>query len=181
MDHLGEDERKKIPFKESDSFNEDRLVHDESLVDNPKTPRDQPYSGLNRFKEKRIRFKSVKETPEKTNISNIFSENTFEDELGMRHPLADTETSQSKILQEVRKKLSSNPCLEGSHIEVDLQGKILVLRGTVSSWSEKKLAQNIIEDLWNAKKIHNQLLVRHEKIQGWVPGISKLFKKDSGD
>ncbi len=191
MNQFGRDQRDFIRFRESDSFDEGFQRTDGSFT-----------SGRNRFGEERIRHDSYQDDQYRPGYDP-----TYEDENGMKHPYehggsrnrwsddirseASRENhfgkgpkgyqrSSERIREEANEILTRDFNLDASDIEVVVQGNILVLNGEVSSRSDKKHAESLVEDIAGIEDVHNHLIIRKNHVNGWIPGIGQISEGDQG-
>jgi hypothetical protein len=185
MNERGRDQRDYITFRESDSpgFSES----DGTFTRAQREPR------LNRFGEERIRHDHYQDDQYRRDYDP-----TYEDEYGMRHPyehggrnrwsddIRSTASregffgkgpkgyrrSRERIYEEVCEALSHDSRLDASDIEVDVVDDCVFLKGEVSSRRDKRLAEDLVEDIAGVEDVQNQLRVK-KHIEGWIPGIGK--------
>lgn len=79
--------------------------------------------------------------------------------------------SDKKISEEVCEKLTFSHLVDASDFDVSVSEGIVTLEGTVNNRLERRLSEDLIEDLPGVKNVHNHLTVsRH--VEGWIPRIS---------
>jgi osmotically-inducible protein OsmY len=88
--------------------------------------------------------------------------------------------SPERIKEEACEILTRDFYLDASDIEVEIQGNILVLNGTVRSRRDKRLAEALIEDIPGVENVHNHLSLKRDDIEGWVPGIDEVKENNEG-
>jgi hypothetical protein len=69
--------------------------------------------------------------------------------------------SDDRIREEVNEALARNPDIDASEIEVVVQNSVVTLRGVVEDRGEKRLAEDIVEDIFGIDDVNNELKVRH--------------------
>lgn len=65
------------------------------------------------------------------------------------------------IEQRVLQTLRTSPYRELQSVHCELDGRVLTLRGQVSSYYMKQLAQAILRNVQSIERIHNALVVDH--------------------
>lgn len=198
-DQIGRNQRDYIRFRESDSPGKSS---DDSAqeTDGSFTHADHRlgrFGGINRFGEQRIRHDSFQDDQ----YTNDYDP-TYEDEYGKRRPYehggkrnswsedirseASRENhfgkgpkgyqrSEARIKEEACEILTRNHELDASEIEVELKDRCLYLKGEVASRGDKRLAEELVEDIAGIDDVQNQLTVK-KKIEGWIPGLGKVDK-----
>lgn len=186
---LSRDQRDYVRFRESDSWDDDRS--------------DGSFTGrkVNRFGEERARHDHYQEDQYRRKYDP-----TYEDEYGMRHPYehggrrnrwsddirseASREShagkgplgykrSKERILEEANERLANDYGLDASGIETDYVDDCLVLKGEVHSRHDKRLAEDIVEDIAGVSDVVNELHIK-KKVEGWIPGIDHVSDSSSG-
>jgi HSP20 family molecular chaperone IbpA len=74
--------------------------------------------------------------------------------------------SDERIREDVCDVLADHPMVDASEIEVQVKTGEVTLTGTVSSREEKRLAEDVIENLSGVKEVNNQLRIHREHQQG---------------
>jgi osmotically-inducible protein OsmY len=65
--------------------------------------------------------------------------------------------SDNRILEQINERLCDNPYLDASDMEVAVQNGVVFLTGTVSTRDEKKLAEEIAEEVAGVENVENKL------------------------
>jgi osmotically-inducible protein OsmY len=73
--------------------------------------------------------------------------------------------SDERIREDVSDRLTDDPLVDASEIEVSVQGQEVTLSGTVSSRNEKRLAEECVESVSGVKNVQNNLRVRDRRFQ----------------
>lgn len=179
---FGRDTRDYVKFRESDSF-------DDETSDGTFTGR-----RVNRYGEERARRDPYQRDP------------MYEDEYGMRHPYehggknnrwsddvrseASRENhigkgpkgyrrSKERILEEANERLSHDYGLDATDIEVNYVDECLVLTGEVHSRHDKRLAEDIVEDISGVVDVVNELRIK-KRVEGWIPGLGNVNETETG-
>lgn len=190
---FGRDQRDYIRFRESDSSD------DWSKKGKPVGR----LQGRNRFGEENIRHDHFQD--------DQFSDDydpTYEDEYGMRHPYehggqqnrwsddlrseASHENhsgkgpkgyvrSEQRIKEEASEILTHDYDLDASDIEIEIKDRCLILRGEVNSRHDKRLAEYLVEDISGIEDVDNQLRIKKNQVEGWIPGIHKNVETGGQD
>ncbi len=152
--------------------------------------------GRNRFGEERIRHDSFQDDQYRNDYDP-----TYEDEYGMRHPyehggsnrwsddIRSTSShenhfgkgpkgyqrSDQSIKEEASEILTRDHDLDASDIEVEVKDRCLYLKGEVHSRKDKRLAEELVEDISGINDIQNQLAIQ-KKIEGWIPSLGNVNK-----
>lgn len=66
-----------------------------------------------------------------------------------------------RIREDVVERLTRHHDIDASDVEVEVNGGEVLLKGMVESRWEKRLAEDICEDIFGVKNTRNQLKVRH--------------------
>lgn len=165
MNQYGRDQRDYIKFRESDSrddkkpgrfkginrFGEDFPHHDIDRDDQYSSNYGLNYEDINSIKH----YESSKE------------DHTGKGPRGYKR-------SAEKIQDEACEILMKDFALDASDIEVDVLDDVLYLRGTVASRSDKKRAEFLLDRVAGIRDIQNQLTVRFDQADGWIPGIGNI-------
>lgn len=67
--------------------------------------------------------------------------------------------SDQHLLEDVCERLSDDPRIDASNIEVSVTGGEITLSGTVDSRASKRLAEDIVESCSGVRDVHNQLRI----------------------
>lgn len=180
---FGRDQREYIRFRESNSSD------DWSKKGKP-TGR---LPGRNRNGEESIHHDRFQDDQYRENYDP-----TYEDEYGMRHPYehggqqnrwsddlrseASHENhsgkgpkgyvrSEQRIKDEASEILTHDYDLDASEIEIEIKDRCLILRGEVKNRRDKRLAEYLVEDISGIEDVDNQLRIKKNKVEGWIPGI----------
>lgn len=86
--------------------------------------------------------------------------------------------SDEKIKEEASELLMNDHDLDASDIEIELQDRCLILKGEVISRRDKRLAEDLVENISGIDDVQNQLRIKKPKVEGWIPGLDSL--DDSG-
>lgn len=205
MDQYGRDQRDYIRFRESDSFERRQDSSDGSFTQQDREQRRPPLGrnpGINRFGEERIRHDSYQDDQYRPGYDP-----TYEDEYGMKHPYehggesnrwsddirseASRESyrgkgpkgykrSSERIREEACEILTRSHDLDASNIDVVIQDDILVLDGEVSSRHDKRLAEDLVENISGVRDVHNHLVIQKNDVEGWIPGVGHVKSDERG-
>lgn len=74
-----------------------------------------------------------------------------------------------RIKEDVHERLTRHPEIDASEIEVIVSGGEVTLQGNVDHRYSKRLAEDITEDIFGVKQVHNQIRVQGRE-QGMLPG-----------
>ncbi|MEO8714216.1 MAG: BON domain-containing protein [Acetobacteraceae bacterium] len=81
--------------------------------------------------------------------------------------------SDERIREDVSDRLTENPVLDASDIEVTVAGGEVTLAGSVDSRYSKRLAEDLADDVSGVKHVQNNLRVRQAETQrGSISGTS---------
>lgn len=67
--------------------------------------------------------------------------------------------SEDRIREDVSDRLSDDDLLDASNIEVQVQGNDVILNGTVNTREEKRLAEDLTEDVSGVTHVENRIRV----------------------
>ena len=172
MEQPNRDTRRKVSFRESDSYDEGYGTNGSF------TGRG---SGINCFGEERIKYDHF----ENEEFSNDFDP-TYEDEYGVRHP---EETKRENLFGKGPKGYKRSPerikddaCeilardfeLDASGISVELDDRVLILKGEVASRRDKRRAEWLLDELPGIEDIRNLLTIKKTNVEGWIPGLGSI-------
>ncbi|MBV8798429.1 MAG: BON domain-containing protein [Alphaproteobacteria bacterium] len=88
--------------------------------------------------------------------------------------------SDDRIREDVNDRLTDDPLVDASEIEVSVQGQEVTLSGTVSSRNEKRLAEECAESVSGVKHVQNNLRVKNRWLgSGNVSGTPGTFGSGS--
>jgi osmotically-inducible protein OsmY len=65
--------------------------------------------------------------------------------------------SDNRILEQINERLCDNPYLDASDMEVAVENGVVFLTGTVSTRDEKRLAEEIAEEITGVENVENRL------------------------
>ena len=65
--------------------------------------------------------------------------------------------SDNRILEQINERLCDNPYLDASDMEVAVENGVVFLTGTVSTRDEKRLAEEIAEEVTGVEDVENRL------------------------
>jgi Flp pilus assembly secretin CpaC len=68
--------------------------------------------------------------------------------------------SDERIREDVNDRLTDNSFIDAANIEVEVSGREVILTGTVNSRYEKRLAEDIAEDVSGVSDVENRLKVK---------------------
>ncbi|MFL5742881.1 MAG: BON domain-containing protein [Flavisolibacter sp.] len=71
--------------------------------------------------------------------------------------------SDERIQVDVCDRLSDNPAIDASEVEVKVQGSEVILTGTVDSREDKRCAEDLAESVSGVTNVQNQLRVSHSE------------------
>lgn len=75
-----------------------------------------------------------------------------------------------RIREEVCERLMFSHSVDPGELEVNVSEGLVTLDGIVEDRDQKRLAEELIEDLPGVKRVHNHLSVR-KHVNGWVKGL----------
>lgn len=83
--------------------------------------------------------------------------------------------SDERIREDVSDRLTDNPVIDASEIDVAVQNGEVTLNGHVDSRYSKRLAEDVVEDISGVRHVQNNLRVREvrDSISGTYSGISE--------
>jgi hypothetical protein len=97
----------------------------------------------------------------------------FEDHSG-RGPRS-YQRADERILDDINERLTVNPDIDASNVDVASESGTVILRGTVDCRHSKRLAEDIAEGVYGVKEVHNELhIVRRnpgEQMQNQERGV----------
>lgn len=108
-----------------------------------------------------------------------FDVTIYEDERGMKHWSDDKlenvgkgprgyVRSDERIREEVCERLTFSHRVDASKFEIFVSEGIVTLEGVVNNRRQRRLSEQLIEDLPGVKNVHNHLtILKH--VDGWVP------------
>ena len=147
--------RRGIPYRESDSFDEGQ-----------RTP----------FNEQRIQYDrqrneefqddwapSYKDQYEREESVNYFGKGPK----GYRR-------SPERIIDDASERLARDFELDASGITVDLEDRVLVLKGEVGTRRDKHRAEWLLEELPGIDDIKNLITIKKSNVEGWIPGVGSV-------
>jgi len=76
--------------------------------------------------------------------------------------------SDERIREEVNERLTDDPRVDASDIEVEVRNGEVILRGRVDERRDKRTAEEVVENLPGVKDVRNELRV--ERSGGWFSG-----------
>lgn len=85
--------------------------------------------------------------------------------------------SDERILEDVNDRLSDDPYIDASDIDVKVENGIAILSGHVESRDAKKRAENIAESVRGIKDVENRLRIG----EGFFANMAKAFTASLGD
>lgn len=112
----------------------------------------------------------------------------YQDERGMKHWSDDVRSEAShegphrgkgpkgykkldeRIREDVCERLTFSQAIDASGFEVHVSEGLVSLEGVVESREQKRMAEELIEDLPGVKGVHNHLSIRAH-VNGWVKGL----------
>lgn len=129
------------------------------------------FGGVNRYGEQDIHPSSYQDERGMKHWSDdIRSEASHEDlhhkgkgPKGYRRP-------DERIREEVCERLTFSHAIDASGFEVNVSEGLVTLEGVVESRYQKRMAEELIEELPGVKDVHNHLSVRRQ-VNGWVKGL----------
>jgi osmotically-inducible protein OsmY len=74
--------------------------------------------------------------------------------------------SDQRIQEDICDRLTSDPHIDASEIQVDVKGGEVTLEGTVSERGMKRRAEDCIEDVSGVSQVHNRLRIGSQQTQG---------------
>jgi hypothetical protein len=70
--------------------------------------------------------------------------------------------SDERIKEDVNDRLTDNSFIDAANVEVEVSGREVTLTGTVNSRYEKRLAEDIAEDVSGVTDVENRLKVKRD-------------------
>jgi osmotically-inducible protein OsmY len=67
--------------------------------------------------------------------------------------------SDKRILEQINDRLCDNPYLDASEMEVGIDNGVVILTGSVNSREDKRLAEEIAEEVTGVENVENRLHV----------------------
>lgn len=174
--HDDTDERNYSRYRESDSFDDETVSHFQ--FESPRIERQK----RNRYGEGKIHHDSYQDDQYRNDYDP-----TYKDEYGMKHPYehggeenrwSDDIRSESsrenhrgkgprgyvrsdaKILEDAHQILSKNTSLDASGIEISVVDRCIYLKGEVDTRKDKRLAEDLIDDIPGVVDVWNQIKIR---------------------
>ncbi|WPU66960.1 BON domain-containing protein [Peredibacter starrii] len=159
------------------------------------------FGGVNRFGEQRIHHDSYQDDQFRNDYDP-----TYEDEYGMKHPYehggrlnrwsddirseASRENhygkgpkgyqrSDTRIMEDACEILLDSPEVDASEIEVKVNDRVITLEGEVVSRRDKRMAEELIENISGVLDVQNRLKVKHSA-DGWIPGLGYAGRDQYG-
>lgn len=74
--------------------------------------------------------------------------------------------SDERISEEVHQRLTDDPWVDATHIDVEVKDGEVTLSGTVSDREERRRAERCVEDIWGVSHVQNNLRVQPQTGQG---------------
>ncbi|HEX2562008.1 BON domain-containing protein [Phenylobacterium sp.] len=74
--------------------------------------------------------------------------------------------SDERISEEVHRRLTDDPWVDATHIEVEVKNCEVTLSGNVSDREERRRAERCVEDIWGVTHVQNNLRVQQNQGQG---------------
>ncbi|MET0294076.1 MAG: BON domain-containing protein [Phenylobacterium sp.] len=74
--------------------------------------------------------------------------------------------SDERINEEVNQRLTDDPWVDASNIDVSVKSCEVTLSGTVSDREERRRAERVVEDIWGVTHVQNNLRVQERTGQG---------------
>lgn len=87
--------------------------------------------------------------------------------------------STEKIKDEAFTLLKKDSSLDASQIVIEVKDRILILHGKVSSRTDKRLAERIVEEVSGIDDVYNFLTI-NKRPKGWIPGLDRIQKSILG-
>ena len=84
------------------------------------------------------------------------------------------ERSAQVILDEAYDKLTLDPDLDASGIDISFNDGIIILKGEVAARKDKRLAEDVVEDILGVRDVLNQLNIKNSVMDGWIPGVGSV-------
>ena len=191
------------PLRDSDYYEGPRSDTDGSFTHSNFSFDDKRgrFSGLNRYGEQRVHHDSFQDDQFRNDYDP-----TYEDEYGMKHPYehggelnrwsddirseASREShfgkgpkgyqrSDARILEDACEILLDSPEIDATEIEVKVNDRVITLEGEVVSRRDKRLAEELIENVTGVLDVQNRLKVKHQ-VDGWIPGLGYAGRDQYG-
>lgn len=90
--------------------------------------------------------------------------------------------SNERIKEDVCEILTRHGEVDASNVQVRVENGEITLEGTVNSRREKRLAEDVVEDLPGVREVHNRLRVENKEggggLLGWLTGGSSQGESD---
>ena len=77
--------------------------------------------------------------------------------------------SDQRIQEEVNDRLTDHPEIDATEIEIKVVNGEVTLGGTVNERYQKRLAEDVVENIGGVKQVHNQMRVQQESSLGTQP------------
>lgn len=71
--------------------------------------------------------------------------------------------SDDRVREDVCDRLSENPMLDASNIDIKVEGSEVILSGTVESKEDKRRAEDLAESVMGVRNVQNQLRIEHSR------------------
>ncbi len=89
--------------------------------------------------------------------------------------------SDQRIQEEVNDRLTDHPEIDASEIEVKVSNGEVTLSGSVNERFQKRMAEDLVENIGGVKQVHNQIRVQHEMGTGTQGQQSQQRKTASSE
>lgn len=80
--------------------------------------------------------------------------------------------SPERILEDVAERLTDDPEVDASNIEVSVEGDVVVLRGRVYDRRQKRAAEDVVETVSGVRDVRNQLDVERGMLQELTDAVT---------
>ena len=161
--------RRNVPFRESDSYDEGFQAGTQET--------DGSFSNsqsLSRFGERRIHDDRYEEDEYANDHDPSYLE---EYDMKVNHfgkgPKG-YQRSPARIKDEACEILARDFELDASGITIDLENRVLILKGEVNSRRDKRRAEWLLEELPGIEDIRNLISIKKSNIEGWIPGLGSI-------
>ena len=176
-------------YRESDSSND--RAYGEDLVTSgtiSHTRHQGGFPGKNRFDKERIRHDSFQDDQFRNDYDPTYEDQYEAKRSRWSEDLRSDASRENyfgkgpKGYKRSIKRIKDEACeilardfdLDASDIEVEIKDDIIFLNGYVASRQDKKRAESLVEDISGIDDVQNQLQVKKNCVEGWIPGIGSI-------
>ena len=149
----------RVPYRESDSF-------------------DEGYRRMNRLQVERIHYEHYPDEEFGDDFDPSYKEEYETSRAGQENHFGKGpkgyQRSVARIKDDACEILARDFELDASGITVDLEERVLVLRGEVASRRDKRRAEWLLEELPGIDDIKNLISIKKSSVEGWIPGLGSI-------